>query len=286
MGTTEHLLFKAPAKPNGFEALEPQLILLSRYVSVGRWYVPQLCHDFYTLSYVQQGHATVNVNHQTFEVHPGSLLLYSPGCPYHAHNNEPYMDYHTLIFRFSTGKQSPLPPRFAEHCTLAVAHLLNTIHKQVLESQVNHCFIKSLLLQIMEHAHTPHLNNQSPQTSPVAQAMQWLQNNWDKPFKLADLAEQINLSPSRLSHLFKQQTNTSPGAYYLSLKMDHAKQLLCTSEMSLKQIAERMGYNSIHHFTRRFTTAVGMPPGEFRKQQLNLSNHRIEARSKDGGPVV
>ena len=286
MSTTEHILFKAQSTPKGFDAIEPRLILLARYVSTGRWYVPELCHDFYTISYVQQGHASVNINNQTVEVHPGSILLYSPHCPYHAHNNEPYMDYHTLIFRFCVGDHSQLPARFAAHSTLAITHLLNTIHKQVLEPQVNHRIVKSLLLEIMEHAHAPQTNHQTPQTSHVLQAMELIRKNLDHPFKLATLASQINLSPSRLSHLFKQQTNTSPGAYYLSLKMDHAKQLLCDSDHSLKQIADRMGYSSIHQFTRRFTATVGMPPGEYRKQQLNLSTQRIQAAVQDGGPVV
>jgi AraC-like DNA-binding protein len=68
--------------------------------------------------------------------------------------------------------------------------------------------------------------------------------------------------------------------------MDHAKQLLCDPASSLKQVAEQMGYATIHQFTRRFTAVVGIPPGEFRKQQLQVDAQRVRVVSTDGGPVA
>jgi AraC-like DNA-binding protein len=215
------------------------------------------------------------------------MLLYSPHCPYHAHNDEPYMDYHTLIFRFTLGDQTRLPARFAASSTLAVARLLNMIHKQVTQETPDQRTIKTLLLEIMEHAHHPkHAALRHPQAGRVLDAMQLIRKQLGQPFSLASLAKQLHCSPSHLSHLFKQHADTSAGAYYLSLKMDHAKQLLCDPASSLKQVAEQMGYATIHQFTRRFTAVVGIPPGEFRKQQLQVDAQRVRVVSTDGGPVA
>ncbi|HCD34492.1 MAG TPA: hypothetical protein DER01_18935 [Phycisphaerales bacterium] len=287
MVTTSHILFNAQAGVDDFAAIEPQLLMLGRFVSTGRWYIDPLQHDFYTISYVQQGHATVTVEGESHHVHPGSVLMYSPNVSYHAHNDEPYMDYHTLIYRFTTGNDTPLPTTFAQSTTLMLQRLLGMIHKQALAKPIQHRVIKTLLLEVLELAYTPgQVQTQHPQATQVTQAMQLIREYLHEPFSLTQLAERLSISPSHLSHLFKQHADTSAGAYYLSLKMDKAKAMLCDTTHSLKHIADKMGYTSIHHFTRRFTAVVGLPPGEFRKQQQAISTQRIKANSDDGGPVV
>lgn len=290
MATTGHILYQADEQNeqvDGFDAIEPRLLLLGRFVSTGQWYLDPLCHDFYTISFVQQGHASVTVAGKTHTVTPGSVLLYSPNVSYHAHNNEPYMDYHTLIYRFTTGNTTTLPTQFPASTTLCLQRLLGMIHKQALATPINHRVIKTLLLEVLELAYAPtHVHNQQPQATRVTKAMQLIRDHLHEPFDLATLARRINVSPSHLAHLFKQHADTTAGAYYLSLKMDRAKALLCDSQTSLKQIATDLGYTTIHHFTRRFTAVVGMPPGEFRKQQHLAAAQRTQAISEDGGPII
>lgn len=287
MATTGHILYEADEHAKSFDAIEPRLLMLGRFVSTGQWFINPLKHDFYTISYVQQGHASVTVDSVCHHVQAGSVLLYSPQIPYHAHNDEPYMDYHTLIYRFTAGNTTRLPTEFSPSATLALQRLLSMIHKQTMTQPINHRVIKTLLLQVLELAYTPaRVQTQHPQATRVTEAMQLIREHLHKPFDLATLAERLSVSPSHLSHLFKQHANTTAGAYYLSLKMDQAKAMLCDGHRSLKQIADDLGYTSIHHFTRRFTAIVGMPPGEFRKQQIHSARLRSQAISADGGPVV
>ena len=223
MATTSHILYDTQADDAHFAAIQPQLLTLGRFVSTGRWYIDPLQHDFYTISYVQQGHASVTVDGQSHHMHPGSVLLYSPNVSYHAHNDEPYMDYHTLIYRFTTGNKTRLPTTFPTSVTLVLQRLLGMIHKQALASPIQHRVIKTLLLEVLELAYSPtQAHAQHPQATRVTQAMQLIRESLHKPFSLIQLAEQLSVSPSHLSHLFKQHADTTAGAYYLSLKMDNA----------------------------------------------------------------
>ncbi len=287
MSTTGHILYQADQREEAFAKLQPRLIFLGRFVSTGRWFLKPLKHDFYTLSYVQQGHAKITVGNQTHHAKPGQVLLYSPSVSYRAQNVSPYMDYQTLIFRFTTGEQTRLPSTFAASTTLALQRLLGMIHKQVLAARIDQRVIKSLLLEILELAYKPASRQTvSPQATRVLDAMQWLREHLDEPFDMQRLAGSLNISASHLAHQFKEHADTSAGAYYLSLKMDQAKAMLCDSDLSLKAIADELGYASIHHFTRRFSAVVGMPPGAFRLAQSQGAEKRIELVPEDGGPIV
>ena len=61
--------------------------------------------------------------------------------------------------------------------------------------------------------------------------------------------------------------------------------MIATMEIS-EEIAEKLGYSSIHQFTRRFSATVGFPPGEFRQRQVEAAQHRYGIVPEDGGPVV
>src|SRR5437870_13415660 len=71
------------------------------------------------------------------------------------------------------------------------------------------------------------------------------------------VARALNLSMSRFRHLFKHETGASPTAYLRSLRMRHAKQLIETTFLSVKQVMSGVGVNDISHFTRDFKRVYG-----------------------------
>ena len=87
-----------------------------------------------------------------------------------------------------------------------------------------------------------------------------------------DLAENINLerlsfelgfSKSYLKSSFKKATGFSVMQYFIKLKMDKAKKLLSQRKYSVTEIADILGYASIHYFSRQFKISTGMSPSEY-----------------------
>ena len=74
----------------------------------------------------------------------------------------------------------------------------------------------------------------------------------------------VNLSPSRLRQLFKQETGTSLMRYLRNLRMERAKELLETTLLTVKKVAARSGISSVSHFVRDFQTAYGHTPTQHR----------------------
>lgn len=82
---------------------------------------------------------------------------------------------------------------------------------------------------------------------------------------LADICNHFNMSKSYLCQLFKNETEFGIIDYYIDLKIKEAKFLIREGKLNFTQIAEKLGYNSLQHFTRTFKTKVKMPPRLYEK---------------------
>src|SRR5258708_26360350 len=92
----------------------------------------------------------------------------------------------------------------------------------------------------------------------------------NQPLSLNDLARSVNLSPWRLSHIFKTETRSPPLQYLRTLRMQHARRLLETTFLSVKQIMTEVGVKDGSHFVRDFKTIYGLSPTRYRQSFLRM----------------
>ncbi|MBV9960033.1 MAG: helix-turn-helix domain-containing protein [Acidobacteria bacterium] len=90
----------------------------------------------------------------------------------------------------------------------------------------------------------------------------------DRERPLEELAQSVNLSPSRLRHLFKSETGVSPAQYLKAHKLEKARLLLENTFLTLKEIMHQAGFTDRSHFMRDFQKTYGLPPLQYRKQFL------------------
>ena len=86
-----------------------------------------------------------------------------------------------------------------------------------------------------------------------------------KAWETTELAVLVNLSGSRLRHLFKQETGTTPAQYLKAIRLKKAATLLRTTFKSIKEIAMSVGLTTASYFVREFRKSYGMTPTEVRK---------------------
>jgi AraC-like DNA-binding protein len=82
---------------------------------------------------------------------------------------------------------------------------------------------------------------------------------------LEELCTRFHVGQSRLSALFKERLGLSVMKTYKNLKIERVKLMIREERCNFTEIAEQLGYNSIHTFSRHFKTAVGMTPTEYAK---------------------
>jgi len=98
----------------------------------------------------------------------------------------------------------------------------------------------------------------------VKRVINLMEQGLDQPLSVADLAKAVNLSPGRLRHIFKSETNVALRHYLRALRMEHAKRLLQTTFLTVKQVMIEVGVRDESHFVRDFESTYGISPGRFR----------------------
>lgn len=93
-----------------------------------------------------------------------------------------------------------------------------------------------------------------------------IMSHLDQPWTIDDMANLLGLSPSRFSHIYTSIFHVSPKQNLLSERMNQAKFLLRSQDYSVGEVASKVGYDNIYHFSKQFKKATGMSPSEYRKR--------------------
>jgi AraC-like DNA-binding protein len=101
----------------------------------------------------------------------------------------------------------------------------------------------------------------------VMQCVEFMKQHLDQPLRLSQLAAMANMSPSHFKAVFKQHVGYACIDYLIRLRIHHACQLLDTTELSAKTIANQVGYADPLWFSKAFRAVTGMPPSEYREKR-------------------
>ena len=96
--------------------------------------------------------------------------------------------------------------------------------------------------------------------NPVSAALTYVREHFSEPITVNDMAEQVNLSPSSFSHLFREVTGRSPYQFLKELRLDRARELLLDGRLSVTDVSRAVGYSSASHFIKEFRSRFGTTP--------------------------
>ena len=108
-------------------------------------------------------------------------------------------------------------------------------------------------------------NEQLKRFQRLAPAIRYLEQHFREQVQLAELAQCCELSSTHVHRLFQRLLRMSPTEYLLALRLQEARRLLTSTELSLSAIALSTGFFDQSHFTKRFRKKTGMTPTQFRK---------------------
>ena len=98
----------------------------------------------------------------------------------------------------------------------------------------------------------------------IAQIQFWMRTNLSSQATLAQVAQQFGISQRTFTRRFKAATGTRATEFWQQLKINAAKELLSSSNLSIQEIADMVGYLDQGHLTRIFKQALGATPTEYR----------------------
>jgi transcriptional regulator GlxA family with amidase domain len=100
----------------------------------------------------------------------------------------------------------------------------------------------------------------------VREAVAMFSTHLEDPLNVADVARAVGVSVRQLERLFQKTTNSTPLAYYRSLRMTKARQLLLYGTYSLAEIAAAVGYSSSFTLVKNYIDVFGIHPKDERNK--------------------
>lgn len=100
----------------------------------------------------------------------------------------------------------------------------------------------------------------------IQRSILFMKNNLENKISLHDIAKSVGYSSSHFGNIFLEKTSFTPMEYYNQLKLQRASSLLQFSDLTIKEIAFRLGYYDPFHFSKSFKQEMNLSPREYRKK--------------------
>lgn len=104
----------------------------------------------------------------------------------------------------------------------------------------------------------------------ISGALKYMEENVETQISLRQISEYAGYSPSHFSTLFRAATGHSPLSYFNLMKINHACELLDTTDMKVNQICCKVGIYDSYYFSRLFRKTVGISPRQYRESRRSL----------------
>ncbi|MFD0868983.1 AraC family transcriptional regulator [Paenibacillus residui] len=260
-------------------------------------------HDFWEFLYMDKGEAEITAGKHTLHLRQGDLVFYTPN-EIHSLKGNGHSAPNIMIVCFEC--HSPAMNYFKDKCfhlgDRERAILSSLLHEGRLafdrsygnksallvkrspaefgSEQMVKIYLEWLLIQLFRNdnllSREPRLSTgakEKTEASIANSVMRYMENHLSGNPTLEEICRHAHVGATRLKLLFKKETGYTLSEYQNKLKIDKAKQYIREETMNYTQIAEKLGYSSVHYFSRHFKKCTGMSPSEYDKS--------IKARALD-----
>lgn len=240
------------------------------------WEKGRILNEF-QINYITRGSGIYETRDGRYSIKPGSLLISRPGV-WHRYKpltgtgwTENYVGFDGSIPRNILKTDNP----YALKPVLQIGNreeFIDTYHKifeMILEEkpgfqQVASGMIMKLLGYMVSLEKQKNFTGKRVERT-IRDACFEMRENIGAEIDFKKYAQDQNIGYSYFRKMFKQYTGIAPVQYHLDLKIRRARDLLVSSDLSIKEIAFQVGFHSIHYFSRCFKKKTGRSPSEFRK---------------------
>jgi len=115
----------------------------------------------------------------------------------------------------------------------------------------------------------------SAHNSSIERVLRHMTNHLDEPMNLDHLSKVAFISKFHFIRVFEETTGVSPHVFLVALRMQAAKQLLLTTDLSVTDICLQIGYSSLGTFCRIFSALVGVSPQSLREKSKNYTTENM-----------
>ncbi|SFJ32141.1 AraC-type DNA-binding protein [Paenibacillus sp. UNC496MF] len=242
------------------------------------WKMGMHKHPHFEIAVVMLGSGAVYTEDRHYSIQQGDAILINPGVPHDFSSKtpiriavlqvDPLSLEHRQLFHQITNEESLCLLPLAYYALERYEKLFSIwIHISSLRAtKLFHQFVRTwvqlFLLFLLECVE----NRDNRVTLGTISA--YIRTNIDKEIRISELAKMMHVSESGLRASFKKTYGLSPKQYLQRYRMSEAKTMLKLSDKNIQQIAQQVGFPSIHAFSAWFQKETGASPSLWRKDHI------------------
>lgn len=256
-------------------------------------------HDFWELLYVDKGKFIIQTERNLYNMRQGELLIVEPGMFHSTRSNG---EVAPNVFVVSFECKSPGMRIFADHNYLHLGEKERELLTQLMDEGSNafgpdlsvtprkrlvrrksapfgseQLFVLSLELLLVQLIRNLTVTQVQPRILTVSgerenqdpdlasRVIAFMQEHISEELTLDQLCGAFHIGKTQLSILFRNKTGSSVMKYWNRLKIEKAKAYIREDVFNLSEIAELLGYSSLHYFSKHFKKMTGTSPSEYAK---------------------
>ncbi len=219
---------------------------------------------------MMRGRGAFEHNGEFVDIHAGSIVWFYPGDIVEAitAKENPYV---TIVFRFAVTGSEPavMRPRFTQwedlaQCRRFCFDMLKRFHAGFFSDPYHaNCLYSRFIWESMD---SENRQRQESWSEPLEKAVDFIEQHFAENLDVAAIAKHAGISASHLHLKFREHLNCSPRQLVLRLRLAKAMELLCTTDMQVKEIAGGAGFSDVNNFCKFFKQRTGGSPLEYRAQ--------------------
>ncbi len=235
-------------------------------------------HDCFEIELVLKGNATQVLNGESYEMSKGVLYMLNP-TDFHSIKSDGAEVYNIMfsdelldenVLQKILSIEKNILFQLDEREMLSVQFLMSQMLYEFENStEFSDLMIKNymecLFMIIMRKCEFGQEENRKSENDSIRKALLYIHSRFRENPSLVQVAEVAGFNKNYFSGLFHQATGKTYKEYINALKLEHAKKLVLTSNISITEVCYASGYSSLTNFLRVFKNNYGVSPASMRK---------------------
>ena len=229
----------------------------------------RMTYRYYVFEYVLEGRGYIETPEKTYTVSAGDMYFLNKG-KYHIYYPDPkklFKKEFVVLRGLLTDKLAAL---YKVEDSVIIRHenvhpLFEKIFANLQnEETIPYDELEILVMRLFQHVRTP--DTAALKEKELATRIKdYLYDHVQEKLSVAKLSQELNISESVAHHTFSEYYGRPLMKYYMSIKMDYAKQLLGQTDDTVLTIARRLSFEDEKYFLRCFKKEFGITPTQYRK---------------------
>lgn len=233
----------------------------------------QFPYDYYVFEYVVKGVGHIETPEEKYTVNEGDFYFLNK-LRYHIYYSDPDQPYEKVFIVLKGSFVDFLVSNYLSNDSVYITKCnLNGLMMQMItllsrEGPINYDKLAISVLELFQQAFPPPYKGKQNTNYLPEMIKNYIDAHITEKITLDDISNNLYISKSHIERSFKQEYNQTPLAYCANQKITQVASMLVTTNYSLTQIAQQLGFSDVKYMSKSFKKVKGKTPIEYRKEKL------------------